>query len=215
MARLKVAIPATISQEATMPNPPAFCPACGAIFPSPISIGGGQVTLIGNVTNCPRCGSTANILDGVFTATEGVLQVLAGPQFTRNVVRTLAILVERVAKNEISTQELARQTTEMDAELGEAVSKIIKSPWPIPILVILILFLQRCDFSISASVDINELWNQITRTETPAVILEDEADDPHSWKSGTDTQSSGDRPKIKHPDRHHKTIPRSARKRKR
>jgi ribosomal protein S27AE len=57
---------------------PAFCPNCGAVFPSVIAIGGGSGVVRGNLQNCPFCGAMAQIADATFRTTAGeVLAALA------------------------------------------------------------------------------------------------------------------------------------------
>lgn len=196
-----------------MANPPAYCSNCGAIFPSPISIlGGGRVTLVGNITNCPRCGGAANILDGVFGVTNGVLQLLSGPQITRDVLRAVTTLIERAVRKEITPQDLEKEVTAINPELGAAVSEITKSPWPLAVLTILMLALQQCNLNVDVNVDINSLWDQIinkgvlSETYMPADSKND-ARDSQRHKEPTDGQPTRNSPKIEHLDRRHEASP--------
>ena len=54
------------------------CKNCLRVFSSGINIGSGAtVTLVGNTSQCPFCGSFENIPDGTFRGTvEGIVQVL-------------------------------------------------------------------------------------------------------------------------------------------
>src|SRR5260370_38922940 len=71
---------------------PAFCPNCGAVFPSVIAIGGGSGVFRGNVQTCPFCGAMAQIADATFQTTAGeVLAAIHAPGVTR------AMLIRYVA----------------------------------------------------------------------------------------------------------------------
>ena len=77
-----------------MPNPPAFCDNCGAIFPSEI---GGEnstnITYINCSSPCPYCGGKGSIPDGVYNFTGDVIRLLSGPQKTVEQLQRLAKII--------------------------------------------------------------------------------------------------------------------------
>ena len=103
-----------------MARVPVFCDSCGLVFPSPFSIGPGQLTLIGNRCNCPRCGAMARVLDGVVSAVEQTLHVLSAPQHTLVDLKRLADLVAH-----------ARETKQSKEDVGQSITKEVPSLTPL------------------------------------------------------------------------------------
>lgn len=128
----------------------------------------------------------ADILDGVFTVTNDVLDLLSGPQFTRDALRAISTLIERAAKAEITPEELEKEATAINPELGAALSAITKLTWPKATLFALYLLLRQCDFDVNVGVDVNQLWDQIYAQE---IVLETTAP----------TTSIGEKSKPKNP----------------
>lgn len=154
---------------------PAYCPHCGVLFPSLVELGGGGggggAVLVGNKETCINCGQMADILDGMFNAVGDVLELISGPQFTRDILQALAELLEKAKQNQITVDELERAATEIDPELGAAVAAIKKTKsLQVGVFILLLFALRQCDFNFDAKVDINELWDQFQRPaiEQPA-----------------------------------------------
>ena len=62
---------------------PAFCPACGHIFPSRAVIDGKarEVTFTGvSLEACPHCGAPADLPDGTFNVVDDTIEALAASQ---------------------------------------------------------------------------------------------------------------------------------------
>lgn len=86
-------------------------PSCGNVSDASNLIRlqpGAQVTLRGNVTNCPACGGTARILDGEFRMSDKpenvgreVIEILSAPKWTLDVLRDLKLLMEEVVSSEV------------------------------------------------------------------------------------------------------------------
>ena len=107
----------------------------------------------------------ANLVDGVFNASDGVLELISGPQFTRDILRAFSELIEKAARQEITVNELERQAAEIDPDLGKAVAQVrAKTPWAIAALILAMLALKTCNFNVNVDVklDLNELWHQLT-----------------------------------------------------
>lgn len=137
--------PSGISGPTAKTGIPAHCETCGAIFAFAGIVGlreGAQVTFSNVGTNCPKCGGTANILDGTFEKTRDALRLLSGPQFTKDVLRAFGSLIEQATRKEITTEELQKQATEADAALGAVVAEALHSKFGLAALVILLLFLK-------------------------------------------------------------------------
>jgi hypothetical protein len=105
----------------------------------------------------------ADIVDGTFDATDGVLSMISGPALTRDILERFTGLIGRAAQKEISLDVLKKEATDLDPALGEAVSQILtKSPWALVILLLVASTLKSCHFNVDAKVDLNQLWDQWT-----------------------------------------------------
>jgi hypothetical protein len=158
---------------------PVYCPNCGALFASrAFHIENARnITLIGNRETCVNCGKLANIADGVFDATNSVLTLISGPQFTADLMKAFSVLVEQVARKEITEDQFEEKAAALDPKLGEVVSQVKKSSgWSVPALIFLLFAIKQCNFDISASVDINQLWNQMTQPTVEQSITQSDTD---------------------------------------
>ena len=149
---------------------PAYCSHCGTLFQSRlIGISPGarieSLTLSGNQETCPNCGRMADVVDGVFNAYDDVLELISGPQFTREILRAFSELIEKAAKQEITEDELQKQAAEIDPDLGKAVAQMrAKTPSAMAALILAMLAIKSCNFDVNvdARIDLNELWHQLT-----------------------------------------------------
>lgn len=88
---------------------PAVCDNCGEIFPAPIAMEGGSISISNvGVGPCPRCGGQGHIPDGLYTAVDQILALIledltAGPKN----VRELKSLFEQAKDERIEMTELA------------------------------------------------------------------------------------------------------------
>jgi hypothetical protein len=82
---------------------PAYCPRCTAIFPSPIAVTPGAAAGVSDIlTNCPACGfQQAKVSTGVFRATQDAIDLISGPESTREIWEALRRIAERVSSGEI------------------------------------------------------------------------------------------------------------------
>lgn len=111
-----------------MPDIPAFCNKCGAIFRSGIFIGGGTATLVGNSAGpCPVCGSMGTIPDGVYTVAGNVLRLLSGPQKTIEQLKKLAAVIAEARRIENEPNQIAEKITQEAPELSSVVDALPKT----------------------------------------------------------------------------------------
>lgn len=112
-----------------MPQLPAFCDNCGAVFPSGFAIsGGGSATFIGNKSGpCPSCGGMGSVPDGVFSAAGNVIRLFAGPQKTIEQLQRLASVISE-ARNTVSEPNKAVEKIKREApELSSIVDALPKT----------------------------------------------------------------------------------------
>ncbi len=148
---------------------PVYCKSCGTLFASRAFKISGNVRnlhLSGNRETCPVCLSMADIVDGTFDATDGVLSMISGPTLTKEILERFTTLVGRAAQKEISLDVLKKEATDLDPALGEAVAQIVaKSPSALVILLLVTLMLKSCHVSVDAKIDLNQLWDQWTANQ--------------------------------------------------
>ncbi|PEW04514.1 hypothetical protein CN425_05115 [Bacillus cereus] len=89
---------------------PAFCDNCGNIFPSGIafenSIG---ITMIGNKSQCPRCGYMARVPDGVFNFYNNAIEVLQASESTIKDLQKFYSIIQTANKAEATPQEVEQE----------------------------------------------------------------------------------------------------------
>lgn len=105
-----------------MARVPVFCDNCGLVFPSPFTVGAGNLTLIGNRCECPRCGSPARVLDGVVSAVEQTLHVLSAPHHTLLDLERLAALIAQARETNQSKEDLEKSITKEVPSLTALIS---------------------------------------------------------------------------------------------
>lgn len=111
-----------------MPDIPAFCDNCGAIFRSGIFIGGGTATMVGNRAGpCPVCGSMGTIPDGVYSAAGNVLRLLSGPQKTVEQLKRLAAVINEARRTQEEPNQIAERIKEEAPELSSFVDALPKT----------------------------------------------------------------------------------------
>jgi hypothetical protein len=144
---------------------PAHCSNCGTLFGASGAIRGApgtRIVLEGVSTDCPNCGQMASFLDGTFEIAENAFSLLSGPSFTKRILESFAELVDRAADKQISPDELAKQSGDLDSELGEVVKNLLRGHpvAGVAALIILVLWLRTCHFNMDVKFDVNEFWNQ-------------------------------------------------------
>jgi hypothetical protein len=112
---------------------PAFCPRCKSIFPfRAIAIGAGaQVGLSNITTNCPACGfGGATVSDGVYRATQDAIELISGPDSTREILQALKTLAERLSSGQIDQAEAQKQAYELSPKFAATFDVFIKLGLP-------------------------------------------------------------------------------------
>lgn len=105
-----------------MPQVPALCDDCGAVFGSGIAVQNVRhLTLSGNRSKCPRCGSKARIPDGVFNAVGGTLELVAGPERTVEDLRRLQEVIREAQEQGVSRDTVANAIREQVPEFSDLV----------------------------------------------------------------------------------------------
>jgi hypothetical protein len=115
----------------------------------------------------------AEIVDGVFEATMGVVKLIDGPQVTRDLMKKFADLVAQAQRQQITPDDLEREATKLDPKLGEAVAKARASGvsfWA-GLLLLALATLNSC--KLDAKLDLNRAFDQLInmRPQFPASPL--------------------------------------------
>jgi uncharacterized protein YecA (UPF0149 family) len=99
-----------------MPNVPAFCDSCGAIYNSGIFVGDGcrNISFCGNKVQCPVCGMMGHIPDGVFDFIGDTIKLLSGSQRTIAELQTLNSILQKALKENLTKEKIME---EVESEL--------------------------------------------------------------------------------------------------
>lgn len=107
-----------------MPAIPAQCsnPNCRAIYPSGIWVeNSSNISLKGNRSQCPVCGSMGLVAEGIFNATKDTIEVLSAPQTTLDMLRSLQDILARTKEGEISAHDAETAAAEISPQLAALV----------------------------------------------------------------------------------------------
>ncbi|MGG0176442.1 SEC-C metal-binding domain-containing protein [Gottfriedia acidiceleris] len=89
---------------------PAFCDNCGNIFPSGIAFENSMgITMIGNKSQCPKCGFMARIPDGVFNFYNNAIEVLQATETTIKDLQKFFTIIQTANKEESTSQEVKQE----------------------------------------------------------------------------------------------------------
>ncbi len=141
---------------------PAYCKNCRGLFVSQFSIAGSKsAAMFRNAETCIYCGGLAYAVDGVFDGTDGLIKLVSGPQFTKDILEAFASLIEQAKAGKITETELATRAESLSPELGAAVKGLSGlKRWPV--LLLALAALQQCKMEIKLDVklDANDLLRQ-------------------------------------------------------
>lgn len=170
-------------------GPPARCtnPSCGYLFTASGIFGGGlglSIQLIGNGTNCPRCGSIARVGDGLYEFSQNGLSLKEGPALTKEMIARLSAIAQSAKSKAIEAEELLTEVAEVSPDLAEK----LRSKGLLPFVLILILIWLIKSVELNITVDVNRLIDQAQGVvasnpdpsvfDTPPPIFEAEPSEP-------------------------------------
>lgn len=140
---------------------PAHCAQCGNLFEVKNLFGGAgsaRIVMRGNRTNCPRCGSMANIADGEFHYSNEQIEFVAGSRWTAQQVTRLQEIYREASQAEAVSPALVDAIAAVSPELGAMAKTMAGSPGGLFALLVLLLFLlSRCSVNVNVDLDVNEL----------------------------------------------------------
>jgi hypothetical protein len=152
-----------------VPEFPAQCPACGAIFPFRgigVSESGRATIGIGSdvTTPCPNCGSPhARISEGLYSANSTAIEIISAPQSTHAALEVLKAIAERAAAGKISKDEAINEARRLDPNYGPLLERYYNLGMPAILLLAALLgtYIAHRD-SVSSSEDMKRLLNAVT-----------------------------------------------------
>jgi hypothetical protein len=111
-------------------RPPVFCPNpnCGLIFPSAgftLGENATNATLSGNTEQCPRCGTTAPVLEGVFNIIGNSIEVLQSTGATAAQLARLAELLREAERTRQTPEQVAGTVKRELPSLGELEKQLL------------------------------------------------------------------------------------------
>ncbi|MDX8499875.1 hypothetical protein RFM99_15760 [Mesorhizobium sp. VK4C] len=151
---------------------PAHCDQCGWTFENrAFDIRNASGIQISNVAiNCPKCGGTARVLDGVWHEQGGGIELVDGPQKTKAIFAAFRELVEQAERGELTSKQVQKKAAELDEGIGRAVGMLIQRyPKSAFFVVALVAMLKYMHFE--TKLDVNQLVQQVieyTELHSPA-----------------------------------------------
>jgi predicted nucleic acid-binding Zn-ribbon protein len=100
-----------------MAKVPAICRKCGLVFPSFLEAFPGLVAEQ-NIQGCPRCGTTAFVLDGYTEKINGLIVFITSPDYTLRQKQTLIKTADAVARGQIASDDAVRKLETQNKEAG-------------------------------------------------------------------------------------------------
>jgi len=112
-----------------VPEMPAFCDNCGAIFGSGFVFENGtNISLSGNkVGPCPNCGATGSVPDGVYDITGNAIKLISGTLKTVEQLKALSVILTNAQKNNQTREEVDEQIQKETPELSSFASILPKT----------------------------------------------------------------------------------------
>jgi hypothetical protein len=108
---------------------PAFCDACGAIYPSSIDAQDSRhLRVTGCTSTCPVCGAEGHLPDGVFDFVEDSIRIISAPERTIDDLKRLTAIVERARLVGATSEAVSRDIREQVPEFGGLADILPKTP---------------------------------------------------------------------------------------
>jgi ribosomal protein S27AE len=163
---------------------PAFCPNCGAVFPSSLFIpSGGSGTIRYNAEVCPRCGGMAQIANATYRTVAGeVLATIQAPGVSRPMLIAFGVAVSKAIKENKQPEALVAEVAQINPSFAALVLKLIAAAganWLAILAFIVSIVSFRINLSLDAKVDVNQLFDQWMNTP-PRVAAPPEPPAPES-----------------------------------
>ncbi len=149
-----------------MPQILLQCKNCQKIFPSGIELGvGASTTFVGNLSQCPFCGSMENIPDGTFKGTvEGIAKILeSSPNRLQTTKDLLEALEKSKTKKDLSRLKNSSQFSKFKKWIPDSLEKIYYY------VIILQVIIQLLTKNPVIKIEINEVinvYNQVVASQT-------------------------------------------------
>lgn len=147
-----------------MMGPPAFCDQCGNLFEScATNISNSRnITLVGNTESCPRCGGRATIAEGTFNFSHDDIEVLKGSAWTREQVKGLRSIYEKVRRQNTVTAEIVEELKAVSPALAQFAQRAsTRRGGRMALLLFLAMVLVRqCHVDVNVDLDVNRLFDQ-------------------------------------------------------
>jgi hypothetical protein len=144
--------------ESEMVGIPAYCDECKIAFENnAISVpeGVGNISVIGNLTRCPKCGGAAKILDGTFSVEDAQLVAQQAPSWTLEILDRIRKIAHEASKDIPESGELLSRVESVSPELARALEPYAATNTGLVLLLMICFMLNSVKININ--VDFNEL----------------------------------------------------------
>ena len=84
--------------------------------------------MTGNRTNCPRCGGTANLMDGTFSVEDDKFRILSAPSVTREMLVRLQLLLDEAEAHPSDLDRISKKAEAIHDGFGSLFNPADWSP---------------------------------------------------------------------------------------
>ncbi|MCY7821210.1 SEC-C metal-binding domain-containing protein [Bacillus inaquosorum] len=100
-----------------MPELPAVCDNCNAIFRSSIVIENSTATSMNNKIDCPKCGSVGLVSEGVFNFIENTIEILSAPERTFKELQRFNEILQSAKNRSVTFEQVEDQVYQETPQL--------------------------------------------------------------------------------------------------
>jgi hypothetical protein len=171
---------------------PAVCDHCGSIFGSPFEFNNAHRVSFRNVNlPCPRCGRQAHVIEGTYNFIGNTIELLSGPQATRDRLQWLSDYFASVRELGVTTEDVRAEihkTAPELASLADALPTNRAELYAFIAIILATLQLILAQVGGDTRIEIHQVINQITQqvpAPTPPRAVEVRSDVPASTARNT------------------------------
>ena len=104
---------------------PVICRRCGNVFSSGFSFENAKnVTLQGNLSQCPKCGAMGSVPDGQYNFYQDTIEFLGGPEWAATDLRAALRVLEKARDEQTDIAELTKEL-EREAPALAAITRLL------------------------------------------------------------------------------------------
>jgi hypothetical protein len=142
---------------------PAYCQQCGSLFAS------ARQSPHTATEPCPNCSTDAAPAVDALILSTGVLAMISAGRTSKENLRAFSDLIEAVSCHNLPAEEFRSEAAELDPQFREILEQLDQeSASPMASLILVMLILKSCNYDLRISVDVYQVWQQISEDQVVA-----------------------------------------------